>query len=204
MKSYHLSRLGDLLAEALTTAESMQLGFLSRLIKMTLLQLAEEIKIAGAGEYRPEKRYGMVNPLGPDLYDQPPNIVGSWEWDLEKNTVVSDPEVARLFGLDTAKAKSGLPIECYLDSVFKDDLERLKCSIERTIHDGSAYSVVYRVRQPDRSLRWVFAIGKAVVEDGQIVRFPGTIIDITNDEKRKQRAIKFNLMPCVSKVEDYN
>lgn len=192
MKAYHLLRLRDLLIDAAATADANGLSLLAHLIKMALLQLADDTEHYWASRPNSAEKVHVEADTTPSPGDLPPTIVGSWDWQVQRNIVQADPDVARLFSISEVKAKQGLPLKEFAKAIHPADVFHIKSAIQHSVNTGASYSVAYRVVQRDKSVRWVFAIGKAVIENGKAVRFPGTIMDITCDERRKQRAIKFS------------
>ena len=109
--------------------------------------------------------------------------VGAWDWDIAQNRVVADERFARMYGVDAAAARDGVPIEVFTASVHPDDAVRVGEEIERAKSGDGVFLSEYRlVAKGD--VRWVLARGHAYFDrSGEAIRLPGIAVDIT---ERKQ------------------
>ncbi len=115
--------------------------------------------------------------------------VGIWVWDVPANLVTADARFLRLYGVDEALAGKGSPIEDFFINVHAQDRPRLEASIARTIQDRVPFNEEYRLVQPDGTLRWVSAQGRATFdENGDPLRFPGVAFDITERKLAEEAA----------------
>jgi PAS domain S-box-containing protein len=106
-------------------------------------------------------------------------IVGTWDWDLPSDSFTVDERFAFYFGLDTARGRTGLPLETVIATVHPDDLAGLRAAIAAAIRRGGAYAHQYRVRGRDGVYRWIEANGRVyLAPDGSPLRFPGVLLDI--------------------------
>ncbi|MBP0437401.1 PAS domain-containing sensor histidine kinase [Tianweitania sediminis] len=107
-------------------------------------------------------------------------IVGTWDWDIERDIVVADRHFAGLYGVDPAEAASGTPIGKFLTGVHPADQPHLQQKIEQAIAQLDVFRTEYRVRDRDGGERWVLAVGRAFPgADGKAQRLPGLTVDIT-------------------------
>jgi diguanylate cyclase (GGDEF)-like protein/PAS domain S-box-containing protein len=107
-------------------------------------------------------------------------MVGVWDLDLAKNINTADPAVDSVFGIPPEVAHSGPSLENYIAAIHADDRGRVENAVRETIATGQPYRARYRVAGSDGKERWVIASGKPVHdESGHPIRFPGVIIDIT-------------------------
>ncbi len=91
--------------------------------------------------------------------------VGTWVWDVQKNRVVADKNLARLFSFSPDSFAEG-PVEKFLTAIHRDDQARVKAAIATTLEsDKGELEIDYRLSQADGSVRWVTARGK-VERDG--------------------------------------
>lgn len=180
--------LNDHIVAAIEISESLKLGLLTRLLKMAYLEFCTNDEVELSEPSTSDKRSALRSVDR----DRPPKVIGSWDWDIKADSITCDPEVALLFNADAKEAAQGLPISAFATAVHPDDLSRFNLAIDRTIRDGSAYSIVYRLVQADQSIKWVFAIGRGVMENGEVTRFPGTLIDVSEDEARRNRGMNFH------------
>ncbi|EMA38519.1 PAS domain-containing protein [Halobiforma nitratireducens] len=119
--------------------------------------------------------------------------IGTWEWHVPEDRLVAGPEFARTFGVDPDAAREGVSLERFISSIHEADRERVEAAVEEAISGSGSdpgsgeYEEEYRVRDADGEVRWVLARGHIESdEDGDPIRFPGTLTDIT-DRKREER-----------------
>lgn len=104
--------------------------------------------------------------------------VGSWLWDVTRNVVTSDKNLARLFRLSKQRLAEGLTIEDLLMAIHPDDRSHIQEAIQRSIDLRVPFDEEYRITLSDGTQRWVLARGKVEEQDGNLL-FPGVIVDIT-------------------------
>ncbi|MFN7109088.1 MAG: PAS domain-containing protein [Brevundimonas sp.] len=109
--------------------------------------------------------------------------VGAWDWDIAQNRVVADERFARMYGVDAAAARDGVPIEVFTASVHPDDAVRVGEEIERAKSGDGVFLCEYRLAA-NGDVRWVLARGQPYFDrSGEAIRLPGIAVDIT---ERKQ------------------
>ncbi|WP_294262090.1 PAS domain-containing protein [uncultured Sphingomonas sp.] len=115
--------------------------------------------------------------------------VGVWDWDVVNDRVTADGSFARLYGAEVGDPAEGAPLDDFFAAIHPDDAERVRASIDATLLHGTAFSEEYRLVQPDGSIRWVMAEGRALRgEGGAMVRFPGITFDITQRKAAEEAA----------------
>lgn len=183
-----LKELDQAIVSAIGLSDDLKQDFLTYLLKIAYLHYCGiEADLKFPAGYSIQK-----NNLRSMSGEKPPATIGSWRWDVENDILSCDPEVAKIFNVEPCQADIGLPLSEYVKAVHPDFLPQLSTAIERTLQDGSAFNCVYPLIQKDGSEKWVFAIGRGVMgEHGRVSHFPGTIIDLTEDEVRKQRVMRF-------------
>lgn len=107
-------------------------------------------------------------------------FIGIWSWQIGRNRVTADVDVARSFSIDPRQAENGLALQEYLKSVHPEDLPLLIRSLDKSVADGSEFQVIYRVLKRDAEMR-VLARGRLqeTVDDTQ--RLSGVLISIGKD-----------------------
>ncbi len=111
-------------------------------------------------------------------------LVGTWDWDVPGDTVTADDRFADLFNLDPLKAGLGVPIKDFLGAIHPDDAMRVGEEIAAAIRERAGFRSEYRVVGSDGAIHWVAASGRPRFNsDGVIQRFPGVLVDIT-DQRR--------------------
>jgi PAS domain S-box-containing protein len=107
--------------------------------------------------------------------------IGTWEWDVANDRVVSDERFARLYGVDPEHARRGAPIGYFFQGIHPDDLPRVQLAVEAALRTGELFSEEYRLRLADGHERWVLAEGRCErAADGSPTQFPGVSFDITD------------------------
>ncbi|MEH1938629.1 MAG: PAS domain S-box protein [Nostoc sp.] len=108
----------------------------------------------------------------------------TWRWKIPDNLVTVNAAFAHLFGVDSAKATTGLPIELFIQAMHEEDRPRVIAAINQAIETGEEYISEYRIYTAVGQERWVAARGRVeYAADGTAIAFPGALADIT---ERKQ------------------
>jgi len=103
--------------------------------------------------------------------------VGSWEWDVQANTIWWSEELYRLFRV---LPSTQLTYESYLQLLYPDDRGRVESAVGKALSDLRPFSVEHRVTWPDGSVRTIEGEGHIVADDsGGVIRMVGTCRDVT-------------------------
>jgi PAS domain S-box-containing protein len=103
--------------------------------------------------------------------------VGTWDWDLTRQTVRWSDNLERLHGVPSRTFDS--TFASYERHIHPADRERVMASLRRAIEDGTPHDVEYRVIAPDGSERWVEGKGLVEHEGGRPVRMSGICMIVT-------------------------
>jgi PAS domain S-box-containing protein len=105
--------------------------------------------------------------------------VGSWEWEIETDTVIWSEELYRIFQLDPdGKAPNWAE---HPKLYHPEDFKKLRQAAETAISDGKPYEIELRAFRKDGETRICVAKGfPETGEDGQVVRLFGLLQDITD------------------------
>jgi signal transduction histidine kinase len=112
--------------------------------------------------------------------------MGSWEWNLADDQVISTSENNRLFG----RERDAPPYshEASLQEIHPEDRERVKTIINRSVAEASTYSCDYRIRLPDGGERVIFEQADVTCdESGDPVRVTGITLDITERYRAQEQ-----------------
>ncbi|MBF0383982.1 MAG: EAL domain-containing protein [Magnetococcales bacterium] len=105
--------------------------------------------------------------------------LGSWDWDIVRNTLTWTDETFRIFALP-----QGFPstYDTFIQSVHPKDRIKVKDCVTRALSDPAyKYHVEHRVVQPSGDERIVVELGRVEWDaGGQPIRMIGTVHDITN------------------------
>lgn len=104
--------------------------------------------------------------------------MGSWDWDLSTNVVVSDIKLHTLFGGPTA---NHLEKEReFFQFIHPEDAPVVNAEIERALKETSHYQASFRVIWKDSSTHWMEGRGSVFRDDaGKPIRMVGVTVDIT-------------------------
>jgi anti-anti-sigma factor len=104
--------------------------------------------------------------------------MGTWEWDMASGDVVWSPTLERLHGLEPGTFPG--TFEAFQRDILAEDLPAVLAAVRRATEDGAGSEVTYRIRRPDRELRWIETRGTVVHDEtGAPVRMVGVCTDVT-------------------------
>jgi len=108
--------------------------------------------------------------------------LGVWEFDPASGHLHCDETMCRLYGLETAEfVGSTQRLE---ERLHRDDRARLRSEMERSLRQGEAFDLEFRIIRPDGSLRHIKSVGKTLRDDeGRSVRMLGINWDITHRKR---------------------
>jgi PAS domain S-box-containing protein len=112
-------------------------------------------------------------------------VVGTWDWDVPSDLIYADERFATLFGIDPKVIASGVPLKDFTDGIHPEDRKRVQDQIREAVETRGHYAAEYRTIGIDGQVQWVSAQGRCYYVAGQPVRFPGIVVDIT-DQKRAE------------------
>jgi signal transduction histidine kinase len=113
--------------------------------------------------------------------------LGHWEFEPVSGRLEWSDEVYRIFGRN---AHGFVPSEqAYLESVHPDDMPTLRGAFDQAKMRRTPMDVVHRIRRPDASERHVRLLCEMDFVGDQVVRFHGTVQDIT-ELRETQRALE--------------
>lgn len=84
--------------------------------------------------------------------------IGYWEWNLDRDQVIWNAQVAHLMGLSDAVAN--LSYSEWRNCLHPDDQKQVNRAINSALADRSSYRVEYRVLYPDDRVQWVCEKGR--------------------------------------------
>ncbi|HXU69071.1 MAG TPA: ATP-binding protein [Polyangia bacterium] len=100
--------------------------------------------------------------------------LGTFHWDLRTGELRWSARARALFGLG---ADEPLDQERFLQLVCPEDRERVAAATRETLETGRTYRERYRILRPDGQVRHLAARGALLRENGNAVRFLGTVQD---------------------------
>jgi len=110
--------------------------------------------------------------------------MGTWSLRPDISFDYWSPETFVLLGLDPSK---GIPtFREALAVVHPDDCEMIVAAVEKMIREGASLEITYRIIHPERGLRIMRNMGKALFENRKIARCVGNTLDVTEQEQLMQ------------------
>lgn len=127
--------------------------------------------------------------------------LGSWEFDLKRNTLTWSDAVYCIFEADPAHLKPSY--EHFLAAIHPDDREAVNRTFQDSVRDKKPYDIVHRLPMDDGRIKFVHERGHTVYGDnGEPVRSVGTIQDIT--EQRQAELALSNSNRALSAISACN
>lgn len=105
--------------------------------------------------------------------------MGTWDWDIQTDTITSSEQVATLFGVSAGAFSA--PYAAYLARVHPADRAQVARAIAAALasHESSP-TVAHRVIWPDGSVHWIETHAQIYRDgEGRPVRMTGVAMDIT-------------------------
>ncbi|MDQ3395358.1 MAG: PAS domain-containing protein, partial [Bacteroidota bacterium] len=104
--------------------------------------------------------------------------LGSWEWDLEADTIIWSDELKNIFQFSLDNKKNKLSTKPYMDFVHPDYFIEVKEKMNKVIEFKEPFTLEHKILLKDGSTRWVLAKAKLLnLENHNILS--GILLDIT-------------------------
>lgn len=111
---------------------------------------------------------------------------GSWAWRLDTGERFWSLEVYRIYGFEPADVPP--PLEAVLQRVHPDDAAQVRVAVAEALQTHSEFRFRTRVLVNGERVKHVETIGHPVRdEDGRVVEFIGTDMDVTESYRASQR-----------------
>ena len=113
--------------------------------------------------------------------------IGSWDWNLKTDEIYWTDEMYRIYGLPIQKQK--IDVSNSLMSIHPEDIEKVQYETDQSINLRRPFHCFYRIIRPDKSIRYINAVGKIYVNtQDQITRLAGVAHDITDKQQAQKLA----------------
>ena len=103
---------------------------------------------------------------------------GGWEYDVASDRLTWTDEVYSIYGIE--KTTGPVDVSAAVASFDADSAPIIDAAFKRLVAQAEPYDLEVRLIRGDGRRIWVRTSGRAVIEDGQVVRATGNIIDITD------------------------
>jgi PAS domain S-box-containing protein len=114
--------------------------------------------------------------------------IGSWEWDIQKNSSVWSKEMYHILGMKPQE--TGISYESYLDMSHPLDRMTVENVIAEAVRTKTPFHFEHRIIQPGGAIRVLESRGEVICDGyGNPVRMTGTAQDITS-WKQADEALK--------------
>lgn len=108
-----------------------------------------------------------------------------------------------------AQALTGYPVDELIDNkvrsyaslVHPDDEALLRSAVDRSLRNGQAYQIEYRIRRADGSMRWVWEQGRPVIgNDGHCDYLEGYVVDITAQKAAEEELARARKLEALGQL----
>lgn len=111
--------------------------------------------------------------------------MGSWEWDIESNTLWWSEELYEIYGVSPEEFRASY--EGFLELVHPDDRERAHRVVSAALEEKRPFTFEHRIVRPDGSVRVLLGQGDVLTDrHGRAVRLAGTGQDITEHKRMEE------------------
>ncbi len=123
--------------------------------------------------------------------------MGVWEWHVPSDKVHWSPECHRIVGLDPEE----LTLKSYENLMHPEDRESTLRRAYEAALTGREYTDEYRVIQRDGSIRWLFNLGRGILdEDGKPLKLIGTVQDVTQRKALEALMLRTQRLESVGRL----
>ena len=117
--------------------------------------------------------------------------IGHWELDTSTMTPAWSEEIFHIFGLDPEEGEPSF--EAHRKVTRPDGWGILNNAVTTSIAEGIPFDIEFRILRPDKTIRWIHAIGYPKKDnEGRVISVFGTAQDIT-DRKLVEDALHASL-----------
>ncbi|WP_286240069.1 PAS domain-containing protein [Neptuniibacter halophilus] len=117
--------------------------------------------------------------------------LGIWEYDLEQGSLIWDPRMFELYGVDPAKASNDY--HQWADALHPEDQARAIEDLNEALSHSRPFNSEFRIVHPTLGVRWIKANALLEIEDNKIIKMVGANRDITAEKNLTQKLEKLNL-----------
>ncbi len=111
--------------------------------------------------------------------------VGSWEWDVERNTILWSDEMCAIYGYEPGSPPGSY--ESYLERTHPEDRPYVRRVVEAAYRNRQPFHMEHRIVRPDGSIAFLHGRGRVITDkDGRLVRMMGSAQDITDEKKAEE------------------
>jgi PAS domain S-box-containing protein len=125
--------------------------------------------------------------------------IGSWELDMETESLIWSDQTYRIFGQDPQKFS---PTRAdFMEFILPEDRVRVQNAMNTARNSGEGYSVDHRIVLPDGIVRWLHEEAQVCIGvDGPMVKLLGTVQDVTEYRQLEERFRQAQKMEAVGQL----
>jgi PAS domain S-box-containing protein len=130
--------------------------------------------------------------------------LGSWEWDVEQNSIWWSEELYSIYGLHPASFAASY--EAYLDRIHPEDRAGAREVVAAALREKRPFTFEHRIVRPDGAVRVVLGQGDVLLDhQGRPARMVGTAQDITEHKvAENERATLIREQAAREEAEEAN
>ncbi len=111
--------------------------------------------------------------------------IGSWDWDIVKNTVAFSDELCRIYGLNCGEFAADF--NGFINLIHPEDKEFAKKMITEAADKSLPLNFHHRIVRPNKSVGVLHTIGQIIQnKDGKPIRMEGTEQDVTEQFHKEE------------------
>jgi PAS domain S-box-containing protein len=105
--------------------------------------------------------------------------IGIWSWDIRSDRIRWSGNLEEIHDLPAGSFEG--TFSSFQKDIHPEDQAEVHAAIQESLRSGKAYHVQYRLApRPEREDRWVEAVGKVVIEDGEPAHLLGVCRDVSD------------------------
>jgi len=129
---------------------------------------------------------------------------GIWAWYADSDRVFADAVTARLFGIDSERARCGIPLTTMNKAVHPSDATRVERAIAKS-QEGKPVRVRYRLRHDSYGEKIVISAWQTFMSQaGAPMLSPGMVFDITDLASTDLDLLKAHIDEMTNIVDRWN
>ena len=124
--------------------------------------------------------------------------IGSWEWDVRKNSVTWSDEIYRIYEI---RPGTQIFFDDYIQRCHPDDVERVRKTIDHTVRTHEPFAYNHRIIAANGETKLLYALGHTVLDEaGEVVRLIGSAQDITEQSNLTEQLRQAQKMEAVGRL----
>jgi two-component system cell cycle sensor histidine kinase/response regulator CckA len=111
--------------------------------------------------------------------------IGGWVYDVKTGTMSWTKELFDIYGLDESYDPSDARRN--VNYYIPGDRERAKAALRTAVKEKKSYELELQLVREDGKQIWIRTRGHPVIENGQVIRVTGNMIDITEQKRTEEQ-----------------